>query len=57
MTDLRCYVCGKPLGAMFSLISMSKNVDRVFLVDGECVEEVRRDATVIVPVERSKVKS
>ena len=36
----RCYVCGKPLGQNFSLISYASEADRVFLVGNDCVAVV-----------------
>lgn len=52
-SDLRCYVCGKPLGSQFMLISMSRNVDRVFIVhSGDCADQVVDDAAVAVEVRR-----
>jgi len=37
MNDLRCYVCGKPIGKIFTLASMSEeDVDRVFIIHSAC---------------------
>ena len=34
---MQCYVCGKPLGATFYLVSMQAESDRVFLVAPGCL--------------------
>lgn len=52
MNDLRCYVCGKPIGSKFRLVSMSEGVDRVFIVDEKCVPRVKEDAKIMVLVKR-----
>ena len=55
MNDFRCYVCGKPLHAVFNLVSMSKDVDRVFLVHDGCADQLNKgDAVTIAQVERRR---
>ena len=49
---LRCYVCGKPItDTSFRLVSLSKNVDRVFIVDNGCLDRVQDDAATAILVE------
>lgn len=52
MNDLRCYVCGKPIDSWFRLVSMSENVDRVFVVSEKCFPLVEGDAMVAIKVKR-----
>lgn len=52
MSDLRCYVCGKPLKKIFYLCNMAQGVDRVFVVDEKCFPRTQPDAVVHVKVER-----
>lgn len=54
MNYLRCYVCGKPLGKVFYLCSMSKDVDRVFVVDAKCFPRTQPDAITNVKVKQIK---
>jgi hypothetical protein len=37
---LQCYCCGRPLDKSFTLVSMSDNTDRVFVLANEHVERV-----------------
>lgn len=53
INDLRCYVCGKPVGKHFVLLSMSKDVDRVFIVGEDCLARVEDDAKTAVSVGRN----
>jgi len=49
-SGVRCYVCGRDAGASFYLFSMSRDVDRVFIVhEGACLDldEVRQDDVAI----------
>lgn len=54
MNDIRCYVCGKPIRKEFTLLAMSKGVDRVFVMHtGSCALRVREsDAVVEIKVRR-----
>jgi len=52
MNEMRCYVCGNPIGKVFSLVSMSEeDVDRVFIVHSACVARVE-DVGIAVEVKR-----
>lgn len=42
---LLCYVCGKPPGNTFLLMSMQEESDRVYIVDTECQKQVDNDDT------------
>ena len=45
---LTCYVCGKPLGATFYLVSPRTETDRPFTVGhGVCVRSLDDDASVL----------
>jgi hypothetical protein len=50
--DFRCYVNGKKLGEEFYLVSMSHEVDRVFLLHPDNVARVRGEAETIIKVRR-----
>lgn len=48
---IRCYACGGELGRRFWLVSEGTDVDRVFLMDDDCVK--RADAPQVrIRVER-----
>lgn len=55
MSDLRCYVCGKPVTGRIVLVAMSKDVDRVFILHpGRCLDVVGGDAEIRVQVQEKK---
>jgi hypothetical protein len=47
---LRCYCCGKELGKNFTLVSLSEDADRVFVLADDHVALID-DAQIKVPVE------
>ena len=49
-----CYVCGKVLGKIFSLASMSNSTDRVFLAHTKC--SVQIGDSFIMDVEKKSIK-
>lgn len=40
---IRCYVCGTPLGMTFYLMTLLDDVDRVFLIDEDCLPQLDKD--------------
>lgn len=54
MNDLRCYCCGKDIGATFSLVTMQAPSDRVFVMLNEHVERIDDDNRTIVQVTRDR---
>lgn len=40
---LRCYVCGRPLDSYIMLVSMSQDVDRVFVAHPICSQTMDAD--------------
>lgn len=51
-SDLRCYVCGEPVESDFWLASMSRNVDRVFVVHNRHIDVVDDECPVKIHVRR-----
>lgn len=47
MNKLRCYVCGAKLERRFWLVSQGTDVDRVFVMDDDCVKRADRPETKI----------
>ncbi len=51
--NVRCYVCGEKMEQFFTLVAMSEDVDRVFIVhSGRCAERVDGENMVMIRVER-----
>lgn len=45
--DLRCYCCGIPITGIFYLVAMTKEADRVFIVEEKCINAINKEDRIV----------